>query len=92
MTSRTELENKIRELKELEAMAHELDTEIESLKDELKAVLVAENTEELVTGAYILRYTTVTTNRFDSTTFKKTYSDLYKQFTKQTTSRRFSIS
>ena len=92
MTNRTELENKIRELKELEAMAHELDTEIESLKDELKAVLVAENKEELVTGAYILRYTTVTTNRFDSTTFKKTYSDLYKQFTKQTTSRRFSIS
>ena len=92
MTNRTELESKIRELKELEAMAHELDTEIESLKDELKAVLVAENTEELVTGAYILRYTTVTTNRFDSTTFKKTYSDLYKQFTKQTTSRRFSIS
>lgn len=92
MTNRTELENKIKELKELEAMAHELDTEIESLKDELKAVLVSENKEELVTGAYILRYTTVTTNRFDSTTFKKTYSDLYKQFTKQTTSRRFSIS
>ena len=92
MTNRTELESKIRELKELEAMAHELDTEIESLKDELKSVLVSENKEELVTGAYILRYTTVTTNRFDSTTFKKTYSDLYKQFTKQTTSRRFSIS
>ena len=92
MTNKEELESKIKELKELEAMAHELNTEIESLKDELKAVLVSENKEELVTGAYILRYTTVTTNRFDSTTFKKTYSDLYKQFTKQTTSRRFSIS
>lgn len=92
MTNRTELENKIKELKELEAMAHELDTEIESLKDELKAVLVSENKEELVTGAYILRYTTVTTNRFDSTSFKKSYSELYKAFTKQTTSRRFSIS
>lgn len=91
MTNRTELESKIKELKELEAMAHELATEIESLKDELKAVLVAENKEELVTGAYILRYTIVTTNRFDSTTFKKSYGDLYKQFTKQTTSRRFSI-
>ena len=92
MTNRTELESKIKELKELEAMAHELDTEIESLKDELKAVLVAENKEELVTGAYILRYTTVTTNRFDSTSFKKSYAELYKAFTRQTTSRRFSIS
>jgi len=73
-------------------MAHELNTEIESLKDELKAVLVAENKEELVTGAYILRYTTVTTNRFDSTSFKKSYAELYKAFTRQTTSRRFSIS
>lgn len=92
MTNRTELESKIKELKELEAMAHELNTEIESLKDELKAVLVAENKEELVTGAYILRYTTVTTNRFDSTSFKKSYAELYKAFTRQTTSRRFSIS
>ena len=32
MTNRTELENKIKELKELEAMAPELDTEIESLR------------------------------------------------------------
>lgn len=83
---------KIRELKELEAMAKELDTEIESLKDELKAVLVAENADEKVVGSYILRYTLVKSNRFDSTTFKKTYNDLYKQFTKMTTSRRFSIS
>lgn len=83
---------KIRELKELEAMAKELDTEIESLKDELKAVLVAENADEKVVGTYILRYTLVKSNRFDSTTFKKTYNDLYKQFTKMTTSRRFSIS
>lgn len=91
MTNRTELESKIKELKELEAMAHELNTEIESLKDELKAVLVAENKEELVTGAYILRYTTVVTNRFDTTTFKKAYAELYKTYTKQTTFKRFSI-
>ena len=33
-----------------------------------------------------------TSNRFDSTAFKKFAPDVYKTFTRQTTSRRFSIS
>ena len=48
--------------------------------------------DELEAGSYIVRYKTVATSRFDSTSFKKTYEDLYKAFLKQTTSRRFSIS
>jgi predicted phage-related endonuclease len=48
--------------------------------------------EELDLGNYIIRYTSVLTNRFDTTSFKKTYGDLYKAFTKQSASRRFSIS
>ena len=41
---------------------------------------------------YIVRYTNVISNRFDTTSFKKTYGDLYKAFTKQSASRRFTIS
>ena len=48
--------------------------------------------DELEAGSYIVRYKTVATSRFDSTSFKKTYEDLYKAFLKQSTSRRFSIS
>lgn len=92
MTNKTELERTIRELRELETMQKELEAEIEAMKDTLKAALNEAHTEEMIIGASIVRFTTVTTNRFDSTTFKKTYSDLYKQFTKQTTSRRFGIS
>ena len=33
----------------------------------------------------------VLTNRFDSTAFKREYGELYKRFTKQISSRRFSI-
>ena len=92
MTNKTELERTIRELRELETMQKELEAEIEAMKDTLKAALNEAHTEEMIIGTSIVRFTTVTTNRFDSTTFKKTHSDLYKQFTKQTTSRRFSIS
>ena len=48
--------------------------------------------EELTAGAYILRYTSVVSNRFDSATFKRLYADLYKDFTKPVSSRRFSVS
>jgi predicted phage-related endonuclease len=47
--------------------------------------------EELPAGQYIARFTTVLSNRFDSTTFKREHADLYKQYTRQSTSRRFSI-
>ena len=50
------------------------------------------DTEELTAGQYIVRYTTVLSNRFDSTAFKKVMPDVYKAYTKQTSSRRFSIS
>ena len=47
---------------------------------------------KLTAGQYIIRWTSVLSNRFDTTGFKKVYGDLYKAFTKQTNSRRFSIS
>ena len=48
--------------------------------------------EELTAGQYIIRWTSVLTNRFDSTAFKKVMPEVYKAFTRQSTSRRFSIS
>lgn len=86
------LEAKITELKELEAMAEELKAEIDSLKDSVKAVLVEHDTEELTVGSYLVRFTTVMTQRFDTTAFKKKLPELYGAYVKQTESRRFTIS
>lgn len=82
---------KINELKELEEMAAELKTEIESIKDELKAVLAEQDVEELVVGSNIIRYTTVLTQRFDTTQLKKKLPEIYTAYLKQITSKRFSI-
>ena len=46
----------------------------------------------LQAGSYIIRWTSVLSNRFDSAAFKRVHDDLYKAFTKQVASRRFSIS
>lgn len=87
-----ELISKIEELKALEELIKEAEQEAESLKDEIKGQMLADGVEELTAGTHIVRWTTTLTNRFDSTAFKKKYDELYRAFTKQTTSRRFSIS
>lgn len=89
--STNELTAKVRRLKKLQARAEELQSEITAIQDELKAELVEQNTEGLKVGTFKIRYTTVTSNRFDSKAFKATHADLYSQYTKQTTSRRFIV-
>ena len=83
---------KIEEIKELESMIAELKAEMESYKDELKAELTEREVEELEAGQYIVRYTDVLSNRLDSSRMKKDLPELYKSYTKQVASKRFSIS
>ena len=64
----------------------------DAIREAIKEEMVQQNTEELVAGAYIVRFTNVISNRFDSTTFKRLYADLYKDFTKLVSCRRFSVS
>lgn len=89
--STNELEMKITALKEWEALLEEAKAEVESLKDAIKAEMLMQNTEEMTAGKYIVRWTSVLSQRFDSTTFKKEHAEMYKQYTKQTSSRRFSV-
>ena len=89
--STIEITSKIEALKDLEALIEEAKDEAETLRDEIKAEMLNRNTEEMEAGQYIIRWTSVLSQRFDTTSFKKVYGDLYKEYTKQTASRRFSI-
>ncbi len=89
--SKNELQAKVKELKELKIMAQELAAEITGIEDELKAEMLARGTEELITGEYKLRYKLVESTRFDTTAFKKAHADLYGLFSKQTSTRRFTV-
>lgn len=83
--------SKVEELREWQALLDEAEAMVESLKDFIKAEMQERGVEEMEAGAYICRFTTVLSNRFDTTAFKKLHGELYKAYTKQTTSRRFSI-
>jgi predicted phage-related endonuclease len=89
--SNAELINKITELKELEALIREAETEAEALKEEIKKELTEQNKEEMIVGRYVIRWTVVSTDRFDSKAFKLKHPDIYDMYIKNTISRRFSI-
>ena len=90
--STIDLETKITKMQEWETLAVKAKAEAEALRDEIKAELNNRNTEEVTTGKYIVRWTSVLSQRFDSTAFKKAMPEVYKAFTKQVSSRRFSVS
>ena len=89
--SKQELIAKIEELNQWEALMEEAKNEAEALRDAIKAEMLQQDTEEMVIGTYIVRWTSVLSNRFDTTGFKKVHSNLYKEYTKQVASRRFTI-
>lgn len=86
-----ELTAKVKELKELQALIEEATAEAEAIKDELKAYMKTSGAEELNAGLFKLRYSSVTSSRFDTKAFKAMHSELYEQFCKPSTSMRFSI-
>ena len=89
--STVEITSKIEALKDLEPLIEEAKAEAETLRDEIKNEMLNRNTEELEAGQYIVRWTSVLTQRFDTTAFKKVMPDVYKAYTKQISSRRFTI-
>ena len=90
--STAELTSKIESLRELEDLLEEVKAEAEALRDEIKQEMLNRNTEELEAGQYIVRWTSVLSQRFDSTAFKKVMPEVYKAYIKQISSKRFTIS
>ena len=90
--STIEIQAQIESLRALEELIEEAKVEAETLRDAIKQEMLNRDTEELTAGQYIVRWTSILTNRFDSTAFKKVMPDVYKAYTKQVSSRRFTIS
>ena len=90
--STTEIQAQIESLRALEELIEEAKAEAETLRDAIKQEMLNRDTEELSAGQYIVRWTSVLSQRFDTTAFKKVMPEVYKAYTKQVSSRRFTIS
>ena len=89
--SMNELNEKARNYFTLQEMIAELTAEAEAIKDDLKAVMIERETEELEGIGWRATWHNTTTNRFDSTAFKKAHSDLYTAFCKPVSGTRFTL-
>ena len=90
--STIEIQAQIESLRALEELIEEAKSEAEALRDAIKQEMLNRDTEELSAGQYIVRWTSVLSQRFDTTSFKKVMPEVYKAYTKQISSKRFSIS
>jgi len=82
----------VQQIRELEVAKQEILHAIDEQQKIIKEMMERKQVEVLELGEYVVRYATVTTNRFDSAAFKKTHAELYAQYTVPSTSKRFSIS
>lgn len=90
--SKNEMIAMIETMNNYDELAAKAKAKADTIREAIKGEMLRQGTEELAAGAYIIRFTSVISNRFDSTTFKRLYADLYKDFTKPTSSRRFTVS
>ena len=84
-----ELEAKARELRQLQALIEEAQTEAEAIKDAIKAAMG--DSEAIVAGEYRITWKPVTSTRLDASALRKALPDVADRFTKETTVRRFCV-
>lgn len=80
---------KVQELMELRRMSEELQREIDALQEEVKNFMGEE--ESMIAGAFKVSYKSVTSSRLDSTALKRELPSIAALYTRQSTTRRFTV-
>ena len=79
----------ISEIKEYQKMQEQLKAEIEKLKADAIEYLDENQIDEYLCDEGKITYRQVISNRFDSTSFKKDFGDIYEEYLRKTTNMRF---
>ncbi len=87
--SKKELCSQIKNLRELNRMADELNAEIEAVKDSIKTLMSEQGVDTLTGDDFKVTWKTISSNRLDSKALKAALPDVYNQFCKTTTSKCF---
>ena len=87
----SEMDSKVKELRELRRMAEELQAEIDGITDSIKAEMTARNTDTLTGMDWKITWKPVTSNRIDTAAIKKELPDIAARYTKASVSRRFTL-
>ena len=86
-----QLNNRIAKLRDIEAQMKELEDAAEKIRAEIKADLEAKGEDEHNTGSFIIRWKEIISRRLDSKALKAALPDVFAAYSKESSSRRFSI-
>ena len=89
--SAMEIDGKVKELRELRNLEAEVKAAITAIEDDLKSIMVERGTDVLTGNDFMVSWKTVISSRFVSAAFKLSHADLFRQYSRATTSRRFVI-
>jgi len=82
---------KLQDLAELRRMADDINAEIEALQDIIKAHMEETATDTINAGQYKVTWKPVTSTLIDTTALRKDLPEVWQEYGKTTTTRRFSI-
>ena len=86
-----QLDNRVKKLRAIEAQQKELETQAEAIRAELKADLEAKGKDEHDTGSFVIRWKEIISRRLDSKALKAALPDVFNAYSRESTSRRFTI-
>ena len=86
-----EIISKLNELSELRRMADELNAEIEAIQDAIKAHMTEADTDTITAGAFKVTWKAVTSTRIDTTALRKDLPEIWQEYGKTSTTRRFNV-
>ncbi len=89
--SQQEISATVAELQELRRMQEDLEAEIASTQDKIKAYMTASGVDSLTAGAFKVTWKSVSTARLDATALRKALPDVAARFTRTATVRRFTV-
>lgn len=86
-----QIENRIKKLQAIEAQQKTLEEQAEAIRTELKQELEGKGLNEMKTKNFMIRWKEIVSNRLDGKALKASFPDIYNQFCRQSSSRRFTI-
>lgn len=86
-----EIIRKLTELAVLRKMAEDLNAEIEAIQDAIKDHMTDADADTITAGQYKVTWKTVTSTRIDTTALQKDLPEVWQEYGKTTTTRRFNV-
>lgn len=85
------LQNRVMKLKEIEAQQKALEEQAEKIRQEIKVDMETKQVEEMKAGSFVIRWKTILSNRLDGKALKAVLPEIYNQYYKPISSRKFTV-